>query len=134
MCCCYSNSNLAQLVSSSKKSPYLSTGPKVNKLKGSSQSTRKESAELNESQKSSRRYKSWEENPLFEIYDNELDVTILSSDSDELSGSHIISELNYGEDEDADFELLIEENNKETSFLNENNSLFSEMDGLLASI
>ena len=89
---------------------------------------------MNESQKSSRRYKSWEENPLFEIYDNELDVTILSSDSDELSGSHIISELNYGEVEDADFELLIEENNKETSFLNENNSLFSEMDGLLASI
>jgi len=74
-----------------------------------------------------------EENPLFEIYDNELDVTILSSDSDELSGSNIISELNYEDDEDADFELLIEENNKETSFLSENNPLFAEMNGLLAS-
>ena len=75
-----------------------------------------------------------EENPLFEIYDNELDVTILSSDSDELSGSNIISELNYEDDEDdADFELLIEENNKETSFLNENDSLLVEMNGLLAS-
>ena len=74
-----------------------------------------------------------DENPLFEIYDNELDVTILSSDSDELSGSNIISELNYEDDEDADFELLIEENNKETSFLSENDSLFAEMNGLLAS-
>jgi hypothetical protein len=72
-----------------------------------------------------RKYRSIDEQKqAFELYDTELDVTILSSDSDSLSHSrHVVREITIGEVDE--FELLIEENtNEDEMFLMENEALF----------
>lgn len=58
---------------------------------------------------SAKRYRSIDEQQTaFELYDSELEMTIISSDSDSLSHSrHAIQEIALGEVDE--FELLIEE-------------------------
>lgn len=88
---CYTNKHLSSLIAFPKRSPYqISSKAKV---KGCSQNTREDSSEIESSDREIRKHRFSEELPtLLEIYDNELDLTIISSDSDELNKGHIISE------------------------------------------
>lgn len=79
---CSSNLYLDKLFSMQKKSPYLISGGRGSGLKDQSLNTRADSAELqNSSRGSGRRRSSSGGQELFEVYDSELDVTIISNDS-----------------------------------------------------
>lgn len=93
---CYANKFLPSIITLPKGSPYQLSFK--NKIKGYSQNTREDSAEMEGSDREIRTHRLSEELPtLLEIYDNELDLTIISSDSDELSKGHVICELGQEE-------------------------------------
>jgi hypothetical protein len=138
---CYSNSQMASLHTSPRKSPYLNSEPRGLRAKGSSLGTRNDSTASTDSENNPIRHRthSMGSSPVIEIYDSELDMTIISNGSDEDSDIRRKSGLSLQEEEEEekeedDFELLIEESNRDSEFLHDNEDLFARWEKTVSSL